>query len=377
MRKLVSLQRILEIAPIEGADRIEKIRVQGWWLVTQKSNNFKVNDLVCYFEIDSFLPVRPEWEFLRSSSYRKLADGSEGFRIKTAKFKGQVSQGFALPLQDLETFGYGRFQSVLGDPRWDLLLITNENPLEGIPMVEGTELTELLGVTKFEPPVPACLAGTAIGYIPSWLETDETRVQVLQPLLDRYTGLGFYITEKLDGSSFTAYLGDDYELHVCSRNLDLEKDESNSMWRWAINNNLEDKLKAYYREHNVRLCVQGEIIGEGIQGNRYLLNGQDVRFFNVVDMDKRTYMDYEQFRSIIEELGYQTVPFVSVDFPMINRIDDLVKLSQGKSVLNPKADREGIVLRPFYTMYDHEFDVKHGRLSFKVINPDFLLKGGD
>jgi RNA ligase (TIGR02306 family) len=372
-RKLVSFQRILDIAPIEGADRIVKIKVLGWWLVTQKSNNFQVGDMVAYFEIDSFLPVRPEWEFLRPSSYRKLADGSEGFRIKTAKFKGQVSQGFALPIQDLENFGYGKFQSVCGDPRWDTLLITNEDPLTAIPVVEGEEITELLGVTKYEPPVPACLAGTAIGYIPSWLETDETRVQVLQPLLDKYQGVDCYVTEKLDGSSFTAFIDDEGKMHVCSRNLDLENTESNSMWKWAIANDLETKLKSL----PFRACVQGEIIGEGIQGNRYLLRGQDVRFFNVVNMDTRQHLGIREFMETIASLGFQVVPIVQHDFTLHNRIDDLVKVSYGKSVLNPKADREGIVIRPLQTMYDHEYDVKGGRVSLKVINPDFLLKGGD
>ena len=85
-RKLASVQRIYKIEPIEGADRIELAHVLGWQCVVNK-DQFQPGDLGVYFEIDSFLPIRPEFEFLRSSSYTKT-DLGEGFKLRTQKFRG-------------------------------------------------------------------------------------------------------------------------------------------------------------------------------------------------------------------------------------------------------------------------------------------------
>lgn len=120
-RKLASIRSIVNIEPIDGADNIVCATVDGWKLVTQKSNNFQIGDLVIYFEIDSFLPVTEKFEFLRKSSYRKMGD-EEGFRIKTIKLRGQVSQGLILPLTEFD--------------------ITNPE--------EGLDLTETLRVKKWD-----------------------------------------------------------------------------------------------------------------------------------------------------------------------------------------------------------------------------------
>ncbi|MBR3428941.1 MAG: RNA ligase (ATP), partial [Clostridia bacterium] len=97
MRKIASIQRIWKIEPIEGADRIELAHVLGWQCVVNKGQ-FRSMDIGIYFEIDSFLPVRPEFEFLRSSSYKKTDIMGEGFRLRTMRFRGQISQGLLLPI---------------------------------------------------------------------------------------------------------------------------------------------------------------------------------------------------------------------------------------------------------------------------------------
>lgn len=98
MRKLASIQRVYKIEPIDGADRIELAHVLGWQCVVNK-DSFAPMDLGVYFEIDSFLPVKPEFEFLRASSYKKTDIMGEGFRLKTMRFRGQISQGLLLPLE--------------------------------------------------------------------------------------------------------------------------------------------------------------------------------------------------------------------------------------------------------------------------------------
>ena len=148
MRKLVSIQRIIDVKPIPDADKIEMLQVLGWELVSGKGN-FKPGDLAIYFEVDSFLPCIPQFEFLRKSCYKIMADGSEGYRIRTIRLRGQISQGLALPFTELE----------------------NCSGFE-----EGADLTEFLGVKKWEPPIPACLEGTMKGGFPSFFPvSDETR----------------------------------------------------------------------------------------------------------------------------------------------------------------------------------------------------------
>ncbi len=112
MRKLATIQIIEEVQPIENADNIERVKVKEWWCVTQKSNNFKPDDLVVYFEVDSLLPVtNTAFEFLSKGTKPKNAiiDGEEkigyGYRLKTIKLRGTISQGLVMPLNILESFG--------------------------------------------------------------------------------------------------------------------------------------------------------------------------------------------------------------------------------------------------------------------------------
>ena len=172
-RKLASVQRIASIRPIEGADAIEVARINNWDVVVKK-NEFKEGELCVYFEIDSFLPIREEFEFLRKSSFKKMGD-QEGFRLKTIRLRGQVSQGLVVPITILNgDYIIGISQQPHGDqlqlgPYDDALVIE-----------EGADVTELLGVEKYEPPIPAELSGKVKGYFPSFIhKTDEERVQNL------------------------------------------------------------------------------------------------------------------------------------------------------------------------------------------------------
>ena len=99
-RKLASVQYVHHITPIDGADKIECIHVLGWQCVANKGQ-FSVGDLCVYMEVDSFLPVCDTFEFLRTSSYKNSENLGEGFRLKTMKFKGQISQGLVQPLSIL------------------------------------------------------------------------------------------------------------------------------------------------------------------------------------------------------------------------------------------------------------------------------------
>jgi len=327
MRKLASIQKIRTLAPIEGADAIEKAQVLGWQLVVKKGE-FNVGDLCVYCEIDCVMPERPEFTFLEP---RKM-------RIRTVKLRGQVSQGICFPLSILP---------------------------EGTPITEGLDVTALLGVTKYEEPIPAALEGIMKGRFPSFIpKTDETRVQILQELLDENQGTHCYITEKIDGSSVTYYINNG-EFGVCTRNLEILEDDKNSQWKFAREEDLENMMRAL----NKNYALQGEIVGENIQKNTLNLRGQTIFFYNVFDIDAYRYLDFEDFVSLIKSLGLKTVPVVEEDYILENDIDKIVEMSIGKSLINPQGWREGIVIRSKKEQF------KNGeRFSFKAVNPKFLLK---
>ncbi len=336
MRKLASIQRIKALDPIEGADAIERATVLGWQLVVKKGE-YKVGDLCVYCEIDSLMPERPEFEFLRP----------RGMRIRTIRLRGQVSQGICLSLSVLPP---------------DFVI------------EEDADCTEVLNITKYEAPIPASLSGKVKGKFPPFMvKTDETRVQVLSEVLNKFVGEKCYITEKVDGSSVTYYMKDG-EFGVCSRNYELLEDSENTLWKVARTLDLENKLRALGKN----IALQGETVGEAIQSNKLKLRGQTVLFFNVFDIDKSEYLSFADFKSTIESLGLQTVPIITTDYVLENNIDELIKLSTRKSLIAKENWAEGIVIRPLVEKKDYSNGLfVDGRFSFKVVNPEFLLKYGE
>ena len=331
-RKLATIRKIKDLQPIEGADKIEAATIDGWKVVVAKDVGHKIGDMIVYCEIDSFLPIREEFEFLRKSCYKKM-DDVEGFRLRSIKLKGQVSQGLVLPM------------SIFGDFYWTAY--------------EGLDVTQKLGIIKWEPPIPAELAGKAKGFFPSFLrKTDEERIQNLDLEWEELKKLKYYVTEKLDGSSATFYFRNG-EFGVCSRNLELIETEDNTFWKVARQLDLENKMKAF----GANISIQGELIGEGIQGNPYKVKGQTVRFFNLFDIDLGEYHSLSMMEKTFTEMGLEMVPVLDKDFTLPQTIDELLRWTDGKSELNPNFWREGVVIRTL-----------DRKKSFKVISNKFLIE---
>ena len=328
MRKLASVRQVNKVQPIDGADMIELAIVDGWKCVIKKGE-FKAGDRVIYCEIDSFLPIRKEFEFLRKSSFKKMGD-EEGFRLRTVKLRGQISQGLLIPVH----------------------LVEREVSL-------GEDVTDELGIKKYEPPTPACLTGLVIGPFPSSVsKTDEERIQNLAEEYESFKGKSFYVTEKIDGTSFTAIV--DGELAICGRNWQYAEDKKNSYWQMANELNLSEKLGSLER----RVAIQGELIGPGIQNNRYKLKSQELYVFNVFDLERFAYVEKDEAREICERLELQQVPFIE-QRTVPDSIDEILELAEGSSVLNASTEREGLV-------WVHGSGTS--RISFKTISNKFLTE---
>ena len=360
-RKLATVRKITDLKQIDGADNIELAIVDGWQVVVAKNVQHKIGDFVVYCEIDSFLPIKEEFEFLRKTSYKKMGE-LEGFRLKTIRLRQQLSQGLILPISVLNSkFNPDMVVDISKQPWGDQLQV---GPYDDALVVEvGMDVTELLGIVKYEPPIPAELAGKVKGMFPSFIsKTDEIRIQNIPDEYKTYTESNdnFYITEKLDGSSATFYINNG-EFGVCSRNLELLETEGNTFWKVARQLDLENKMKA----QNKNFAIQGELIGEGIQGNPYNIKGHTVMFFTAFDIDTRKRFNYAEFAMFMARNQLEVAPLLSIragtDLP--KTIEELLKFAEDKSSLNEKTEREGVVIR-----------TSDNLISFKAISNKFLLK---
>ena len=189
-------------------------------------------------------------------------------------------------------------------------------------------------------------------------------------MLDRHRGKTFYVTEKLDGTSFTAFLRQG-EFGICSRNLWMdETDETNVLVRVARGFAWKRSCESARERLGFDLAIQAEVIGPGIQKNKYGLPAVTLRVFNVLNVDTYQLLDHAAMLAVLGDLSSN--PCRSLGrWCSTTGVDELVAFSEGASVLNPKIQREGVVLRPLAEEYDEDIG---GRLSFKVINPKFLLK---
>jgi len=287
------------------------------------------------------LPERPEFEFLRTKH----------FRIKTIRLRQQISQGIIFPL--------------------DLLPVNQE-------WTEGQDVSDALGIVKYEPPVPAQLAGKIKGLFPQFLvKSDQTRIQSVPSVLVRHKGLRCFVTEKRDGSSFTSFLRGEQDPNtngmtmlrrfgVCSRNLELKEEEGNAYWQVARKYQVEEKLRSIGRN----LAIQGEILGPGIQGNKLQLPSVQLEVFDFFNIDTFSYVGYEEYCQLIKELDLPSVPILDDNFVLDHTVDSLVEYATRKTVTSNKIWAEGVVIKPLTSMRDEDL----GRFSFKVINPEFLLE---
>ena len=334
MRKLASIQEVKSIEPIEGADRIELAHVLGWQCVVNK-NQFKAGDLAIYFEIDSFLPVRKEFEFLRKTCFTTSDFLGEGFRLRTQKFRGVISQGLLLPAVVF--------------------------PEIHSPKI-GDDVTGQLGVQKWAVKERSTESGTIIGTLPDSIpHTEESRIQAMPELLKEFARIEYYISTKLDGSSHSISV-DEKGFHVAGHNYEYK---DGAFFGLVEERGYKEKLEAFAeREHLKSLAVQGELCGPGIQGNRLKLDAPEWYVFTVMENGKRAGL--ERMLEICGELGLPHVPIEETGTNLPAKyptVESILARSEG--------DKEGIVIRPVKALYS---ELTRSYLSMKAVNNRYLLK---
>lgn len=344
MRKLASIQRIWKIEPIEGADRIELAHVLGWQCVVNKGQ-FREMDLAVYFEVDSFLPIAPEFEFLRASSYRKTDIMGEGFRLRTMKFRGQISQGLLLPINV--------FPAIPPDAEL------------------GTDVTEILGIKKWEIEERITTGGTMIGTLPYDIpHTDETRVQTEPELIQAFAGLEYYISTKMDGSSHSVGI-DENGFHVTGHNYEYKDDGNSPFYELVKSMDLQTKMEAFATDNNLStFTIQGELCAPGIQKNRLKLTKPAWYVFTIRENGKR--VGLTRMLEICEKLQLESVPIEETDTDLPAKYPTVKALLERADGNYPKGGKkEGIVIRPTEPVY---CEFISAALSMKVVSNKYLLK---
>jgi len=335
MRKLATIRRISDIQPIPNADAIEVATVDGWQVVIKKGE-FQVGNLAIYLEIDSWVPntIAP---FLSKTKEPRVYQGVPGERLRTVKLRGQVSQGLLLSVR----------------------ILPPARVLE-----EGDDVSEELNINKWEMEIPAQLRGTVKGSFPSFIpKTDQERIQNLVHELEQWKGSNelWEITEKLDGSSMTVYVNQGYD-GVCSRNLDLKQDDNNSFWKIAIQERIHDRIREVFGPRNIAL--QGELIGPGIQGNKYNLQELKFYLFDIFDIDRQVYISAKERHELCFHMVLTHVPVMTVrSLDKDVTVASLLKLAEGPSFLNLTVEKEGYVYK----------NANNPSMSFKTISNAFLL----
>lgn len=333
-RKLASIQRIIDINPIEGADRIEVATILGWRVVIRK-NEFKVNDLCVYFEVDSLIPLKPWSQFLEDKN-----KPGRPVRLRTIRLREQLSQGLAAPISILDK-----------------------------DVVEGEDVTELLGIEKYEPIISAHLAGKVRGIFPALVpRTDEERLQSSPGLLSEFKGKKYVMTLKCDGTS-GSFMNIEGDHHVCSRNLSLQDDGVNTYWKMYHKYNLKGVLDTLGD-----FAIQSEICGPSIRKNRLGLKDHELFVFDIFDIRAGRRVCFDRMIEICSQYGLPTVPIDSFGTFEFETIDELIEYSNSRIYPSNGLLAEGIVVRPMEEFYSN---VLSGRASFKVISNAFLEEYGE
>lgn len=352
MRRLVTVRRVKELVAIEGADLIQLARVDGWQCVVKKGD-FKVGDNALYFELDSLIPSDDErFAFLSRGKVQSH------YRIKSMKLRGALSQGLLMPLSILTT----EESEKITDRLIEVLPTIEDGSQPGATLMD---VADILGVEKYEPPMPT--GGEQRGTFPTHLvpKTDQERIQNIPKVLEGHNTSEFEITEKLDGTSCTFYyldrqdeMTDNIVIGACSRNWEMKLDDDNVYAKLFHELDLEEKLI----DLGMNLAIQGEIVGPGIQSNKYKRGAQEFYVFDIYDIDAMRYLPSAERVMLVQKLGLKHVPHVLFEEDMPLSLDVILDLAEDRSMLY-ETQREGLVFK------QHD-----GKFSFKVISNKFLLK---
>lgn len=379
-RELAYVVKVDEIRPIEGADRVEIAVVNGWHIMVRK-DQFKPGDLAVYFEIDSKVPAKEPFMFLEGKH----------FKVKTQKyFKGTViSQGLLMGFED---FGWDKDAHKLGDFLTKELEVTysvEEDNIRKAPSVDKYKrMAQRNGKLFAHQPFRWLMRrtwGKKLLFVffgkkgdkkatwPAWVaKTDEERVENMPWIFDNKSP--FVATEKIDGTSttFTMKRGKfgKNDFYVCSRNVVFDKPDKNCFYdtnvyiEMAEKYNIEKILESILTDDPTLdwVTLQGETYGAGIQKRDYGLKEHRFAGFNFIT-SKEGRWDSVRAAKFMTQYNIPWVPILDENYILPDTIEELRAFSHSDGSRIDGVIKEGIVFRS-----------QDGSMSFKCVDPEFLMK---
>jgi hypothetical protein len=385
-RALAYVAEIAEIQPIPNYDRVEHARINGWWVIVSKADNFIPGTKCIYFEVDSHVPEDDErFAFLEKRHYN----------VKTLKMCKVFSQGLIMPMS---AFPEVPADAEINTDVTDLLHITyavaEDNQRKSGKVDPNAKYMSMkarhknffqnkyvkkmwkypwfrkvcfffLGKKKDNPKS----FPTNFQYVH---KTDEERVENMPWVLKDKSPL--IVTEKLDGTSCTYILErlkrGKFEFYVSSRNVRQLRPEqvcyhdSNIYWELAQKYDIENKMKQYLIDHPDLdyICIQGEGVGS-VQGNPLKLRDNKLFVFNLITSDEGRWNSLDGRAVVQDNWGIPWVPILDDSYVLPDDMEDFKVYATAKSVVNPDVMREGVVLRNPET-----------GLSFKNVSREYLMK---
>lgn len=356
MSGLATVQKIIDIQPIEGADKIVTAFVLGWQVVIKK-DEFKVGDLVCYIQIDTIVPETEQFEFLRD---RK-------FRVRTIKLRKQISQGLIIPVSTSWKGGLCEGDDVTGFVGVKKYEKVDNNPLEKYekPRMPKSFFKKYIYLFKYNflykalPNLRPKLRSSFPTHLVSI--TDEERIQNIPHILKTHVGKEFSLSYKLDGSSITIIHSRVFgksKFRICSRRFELH-DKRNDWYKVFEQTKFKDEILKLVKQFRTNdIIIQGEAIGK-FNGNHHNLQSEQIRVFNIYVNGRR--LKPNEFYDAVLPLNIPHCPKYK-SLTLNHDLQEVLSISEIKDKLNPNVEAEGLVWRC----------VDDGT-SFKVINNKYLL----
>ena len=420
MRDLASVCTIEKVWPLEGKDKVQGASFKENSYEVMVSKDIQPGMLVAFIQEGAVLPVCENWEWLRKRCYRDNLNGKEGFLIKPQKFSSIKSWGLAVPLRELGL--------TEGEVR---------------RMKAGDDITDALGIWKYEPEEDASPKGESKKAYPKWVKfclshsltrwigriwqkkrqnsagglptdliskSDETTIQNMKGVLEKYADKEVLITAKMEGQSFTvvpifgkrgfiikknAVVG----AYVCSRNNAYKLEDKSLFWDMMHRYDIVKKMKELWATEHKAYILQGEQVGPGIQDNIYDFKQNHWFLFTVKDYSTLKQLPYEGQVKVADKFGFNVVPLLwtgtlkdvmpDVDTAVAfaekavwvpedeDKIHSWLENTDGYKVELPKAklwkkymQHEGVVVRT----EDYDKDNNIG-VSFKVKNLQYSERG--
>ena len=338
-RKLASVQKITSLTKIGEKGQEEFATVLGWKVLVH-ANQFNVGEKIIFFEIDSILPNGKKWT-------KKIKP--KNLHIKTSKSYNEIIQGCIMKLN---------------------ILLKEENflklNLKIEDLEEGYDLTDILEVKKFDENSEEGQKELEKVFPSQLIEkSDEIRCQSNLNYIELFAGKEFYSSLKYDGSSATYLIEPTTQkFRVCSRNMGLNLNDKNIYNEIATKYDIKNKLLKYEGKY----AIQGEIYGPKVNKNPLQVTELKLAVFTIKDIKNNYYLGFDEMTKLCKEMDLPMVEVIEEGIFNYKTVEELVLKSKG-NYPGTNGPREGLVYR---VKKDWNKDGK--RLSFKVINDDYLIK---